>query len=45
MITDNGLATADYASWPPDIIVLLLSASFFGGCVGSTCGELRRCVF
>ncbi len=45
MITDNGLATADYASWPPEIIVLLLSASFFGGCVGSTCGGIKALRF
>ncbi|MEG9083338.1 potassium transporter TrkG, partial [Escherichia coli] len=38
MMTDNGLSTADYAHWPAHTIFLLLSASFFGGCVGSTCG-------
>lgn len=41
MITDNGLATADYANWPVHAIVLLLCASFFGGCVGSTCGGIK----
>ncbi len=41
MLTDNGLATGDYANWPTHTIVLLLSASFFGGCVGSTCGGLK----
>ncbi|WP_226570704.1 TrkH family potassium uptake protein [Mangrovibacter yixingensis] len=41
MLTDNGLATGDYAHWPTHTIVLLLSASFFGGCVGSTCGGLK----
>lgn len=45
MMTDNGLATADYASWPVHIIVLLLSASFFGGCVGSTCGGIKALRF
>jgi Trk-type K+ transport systems, membrane components len=45
MMTDNGLATADYASWPTEIIVLLLSASFFGGCVGSTCGGIKALRF
>lgn len=45
MMTDNGLATADYAAWPRDIIVLLLSASFFGGCVGSTCGGIKALRF
>ncbi|MEY8709595.1 potassium transporter TrkG [Mangrovibacter phragmitis] len=41
MLTDNGLATGDYAHWPTHTIVLLLCASFFGGCVGSTCGGLK----
>ena len=45
MITDNGLATADYASWPVHTIVLLLSVSFFGGCVGSTCGGIKALRF
>lgn len=45
MMTDNGLATADYASWPTHIIVLLLAASFFGGCVGSTCGGIKALRF
>ncbi|WP_075180949.1 TrkH family potassium uptake protein [Pantoea sp. 1.19] len=46
MITDNGLATGDYANWPSHTIVLLLTASFFGGCVGSTCGGIKalRCL-
>lgn len=39
MLTDNGLSTADYAQWPSHTIFMLLSASFFGGCVGSTCGD------
>lgn len=41
MITDNGLSTGDYAQWPLQTIVLLLCASFFGGCVGSTCGGIK----
>ncbi|MGD8206093.1 TrkH family potassium uptake protein [Pantoea sp. FN0305] len=45
MITDNGLATGDYASWPAHTIVLLLTASFFGGCVGSTCGGIKALRF
>lgn len=45
MITDNGLATGDYASWPTHTIILLLSASFFGGCVGSTCGGIKALRF
>ncbi len=45
MITDNGLATADYADWPAHTIVLLLTVSFFGGCVGSTCGGIKALRF
>ncbi|MGB9098566.1 TrkH family potassium uptake protein [Erwinia sp.] len=45
MITDNGLATSDYADWPVHTIVLLLTASFFGGCVGSTCGGIKALRF
>lgn len=45
MLTDNGLATADYAQWPQHIIVLLLFSSFFGGCVGSTCGGIKAIRF
>lgn len=45
MITDNGLSTSDYASWPQHTIVLLLTVSFFGGCVGSTCGGIKALRF
>ncbi|MDU5512444.1 MAG: potassium transporter TrkG [Enterobacter sp.] len=45
MMTDNGLSTADYAQWPTHTIFLLLSASFFGGCVGSTCGGIKALRF
>ncbi|MDI6958497.1 TrkH family potassium uptake protein [Pantoea sp. Pa-EAmG] len=45
MITDNGLATADYADWPSHTIVFLLLASFLGGCVGSTCGGIKALRF
>lgn len=45
MITDNGLATGDYANWPAHTIVLLLTVSFFGGCVGSTCGGIKALRF
>ncbi|HAS1961108.1 TPA: potassium transporter TrkG [Enterobacter cloacae] len=45
MMTDNGLSTADYAHWPAHTIFLLLSASFFGGCVGSTCGGIKALRF
>ncbi|CAI0782808.1 TrkH family potassium uptake protein [Serratia quinivorans] len=45
MMTDNGLATADYAKMPSHTIMLLLAASFFGGCVGSTCGGIKALRF
>lgn len=45
MMTDNGLATGDYAQWPTHTIILLLTASFFGGCVGSTCGGIKALRF
>lgn len=45
MMTDNGLSTGDYAQWPAHTIFLLLLASFFGGCVGSTCGGIKALRF
>ena len=41
IVTDNGLTTAGYPSWPPWIALLLVFGSFFGGCVGSTCGGIK----
>ena len=42
VLTDNGLGTVGYpAQWPPHVVVLLLGASYFGGCVGSTCGGIK----
>lgn len=45
MITDNGLATGDYAQWPVHTIMFLMVMSFFGGCVGSTCGGIKALRF
>ncbi len=45
VMTDNGLAAGNYPSWPDHIVVLLLGASFFGGCVGSTCGGIKAMRF
>lgn len=45
VVTDNGLATANYPSWPEHVVLLLLGASFFGGCVGSTCGGIKAIRF
>ncbi len=39
--TTSGFVTADYASWPVFIPVLLLLASFIGGCAGSTGGGMK----
>lgn len=45
MMTDNGLATGDYAELPSNTVLLLLASSFFGGCVGSTCGGIKALRF
>jgi trk system potassium uptake protein len=45
IMTDNGLVAGDYPSWPSHIVFLLLGASFFGGCVGSTCGGIKAMRF
>lgn len=45
IMTDNGLGAGDYPSWPSHVVLLLLGASFFGGCVGSTCGGIKALRF
>lgn len=45
IMTDNGLGAGDYPSWPAHVVLLLLGASFFGGCVGSTCGGIKAMRF
>ncbi len=45
IMTDNGLGAGDYPAWPAHVVVLLLGASFFGGCVGSTCGGIKAMRF
>lgn len=45
VFTDNGLAAADFPNWPQHVVLLLLGASFFGGCVGSTCGGIKAMRF
>jgi len=37
----SGFVTADYASWPVFIPVLLIFSSFVGGCAGSTAGGIK----
>lgn len=39
--TTTGFTTADYYSWPGFLPVLLLFASFIGGCAGSTGGGMK----
>ncbi|MCU7974061.1 TrkH family potassium uptake protein [Shewanella sp. SW36] len=45
VMTDNGLGSAGYPNWPSHIVLLLLGASFFGGCFGSTCGGIKAVRF
>ncbi|MCP5157936.1 MAG: potassium transporter [Gammaproteobacteria bacterium] len=47
IITGTGLTTAGYPaeSWPAFVPLLLLLGSFFGGCVGSTCGGIKAIRF
>ena len=39
--TTTGYTTSDFAAWPSFVPVLLISASFMGGCAGSVGGGLR----
>jgi trk system potassium uptake protein TrkH len=39
--TTSGFVTSDFASWPVFIPVMLLFASFVGGCAGSTGGGMK----
>ncbi len=39
--TTTGFTTADYSHWPSFLPVLLLFASFVGGCAGSTGGGMK----
>ena len=42
IVTSNGHTSAGYsADWPFFVPLLLLLGSFFGGCVGSTCGGIK----
>lgn len=45
VMTDNGLGSAGYPNWPDQIVILLIGASFFGGCFGSTCGGIKAMRF
>ncbi|MDH3337463.1 MAG: TrkH family potassium uptake protein [Gammaproteobacteria bacterium] len=39
--TTTGFTTADYASWPAAVPVMLIFASFIGGSAGSTAGGIK----
>jgi trk system potassium uptake protein TrkH len=39
--TTAGFATADFSAWPTFVPVMLLFASFVGGCAGSTGGGMK----
>lgn len=39
--TTSGFVTVDYSEWPTFVPVLLLFASFVGGCAGSTGGGIK----
>ncbi len=39
--TTTGFTTANYASWPGALPVLLILSSFVGGCAGSTAGGMK----
>lgn len=45
VMTDNGLGTHDYPHWPVPVALVLILSSFFGGCVGSTCGGMKAMRF
>lgn len=44
--TTTGFTTENYAAWPGAVPVLLIFASFIGGCAGSTAGGIKvvRCL-
>jgi len=44
--TTTGFTTAEFSAWPGSLPVLLLFASFIGGCAGSTGGGMKvmRCL-
>lgn len=39
--TTTGFTTTDHNSWPTALAILLLIASFIGGCAGSTAGGIK----
>ena len=41
MLTTTGFVTADFATWPGALPVLLMLATFVGGCAGSAAGGIK----
>jgi trk system potassium uptake protein TrkH len=41
IMTDNGLTAGNFPAWPEYIALLMIGSSYFGGCVGSTCGGIK----
>jgi len=41
IITSTGFTTVDIAAWPSFVGILLILASFIGGCAGSTAGGIK----
>jgi len=41
IVTTTGFTTTNFAAWPGSLPVLLLFASFIGGCAGSTGGGMK----
>jgi trk/ktr system potassium uptake protein len=41
MVTTTGLATADFALWPPLLLLALFALMFVGGSAGSTGGSIK----
>ena len=41
MLTTTGYVTADFATWPGALPVLLMLATFVGGCAGSAAGGIK----
>ena len=41
VMTSTGFTTSDFAHWPLFMPVLLMMASFIGGCAGSTAGGIK----
>jgi len=45
VISSTGFGIADFSTWPLLLPILLISASFIGGCAGSTAGGIKMIRF